>query len=137
MQYYYYAFFCPKNQTPKECEHFFFGPKIKLLKSLRAFFFFAPKNQTPKKFEGYDGSDHCRKNLLQTWDVYFFCKLAFRMNHQSLWTSNLCKNGMGSAKNKIIAMPPILQKRKLIWRKNCNFLHLFVKIVKVANFSDI
>lgn len=52
MQYYYYAFFCPKNQTPKECEHFF-GPKIKLLKSLHAFFL-APKNQTPKKFEGYD-----------------------------------------------------------------------------------
>lgn len=126
MQYYYYSFF---------------APKIKLLKSaiifLACIFFFAPKNQTPKKFEGYDGSDHCRKNLLQTWDVYFFCKLAFRMNHQSLWTSNLCKNGMGSAKNKIIAMPPILQKRKLIWRKNCNFLHLFVKIVKVANFSDI
>lgn len=116
------SFFWPQNQTSKE---------------FACIFFFAPKNQTPKKFEGYDGSDHCRKNLLQTWDIYFFCKLAFRMNHQSLWTSNLCKNGMGSAKNKIIAMPPILQKRKLIWRKNCNFLHLFVKIVNVANFSDI
>lgn len=44
---------------------------------------------------------------------------------------------MGSAKNRIIAMPPILRKRKLIGRKKCNFLHLFVKIVKVANFSDI
>lgn len=50
MQHYYYAFFCPKNQTPKSASIFywpqnltpkefvciFLPPKIKLLKSLRA-----------------------------------------------------------------------------------------------------